>query len=79
MWKKRPVIASNKRKVILLYANIRLHGAKTVKEKLLELKWKILPHPAYSPDTALPDYALNLLMQHDLVGTRFKNVKEVRK
>ena len=40
--RKKPAIASNRRKVILLHDNGRPHIAKTVKETLLQLKWEIL-------------------------------------
>lgn len=77
--RKRPSIASNRRKVILLHVNARPHIGKTVKETLLQLHWEILPHPAYSPDIAPSDYHLFRSMQHGLAGTRFKNAEEVRK
>lgn len=76
--RKRPAIASNRRKVILLHDNARPHTGKTVKETLTQLEWETLPHPAYSPDIAPSDYHLFRSMQHGLSGTRFRNVEEVR-
>lgn len=77
---KRPAIASNRRKVILLRDNARPHVARVVKDTLLQLEWEVLPHPAYSPDIAPSDYHLFRSMQHGLAGsTRFRNAEEVRK
>jgi len=47
---KRPAVASNRRKVMLLHDNARSHVAKAVKKTLMQLEWEVLPHPAYSPD-----------------------------
>ena len=79
LMQKRPAIASNRRKVILLHDNARPHVARAVRETLLQLEWEVLPHPAYSPDIAPSDYYLFRLMQNDLADTRFRNVEEVRK
>ncbi|KYM94537.1 hypothetical protein ALC62_14980, partial [Cyphomyrmex costatus] len=39
---KRPQIASNRHKVILLHGNVRLHVVKEIKEALLQLEWDVL-------------------------------------
>jgi len=46
---KRSSVANNRCKIILLHDNARPHVTKSVKQKLLQLEWEILPHPAYSP------------------------------
>ena len=38
--------------------------AKFVKQTLMEYKWKVLPHPAYSPDLTQSDYHLFRWMQY---------------
>ena len=76
---KRPYHASKQNKVILLHDNARPHVALRTRETLMELKWELLPHPAYSPDIAPSDYHLFRSMQHSLSDTRFGNVEEVQK
>ncbi|KAG5322509.1 MOS1T transposase, partial [Pseudoatta argentina] len=49
---KRPLYAQRHDKVILLHDNARPHVAKPVITYLETLKWKVLPHPPYSPDIA---------------------------
>lgn len=71
-------VISNRWKVILLHDNARPHVALAVKQKLLELKWEILPHPVYSPDLTLSDYHIFCLMQHDLEDIHFANYGEVK-
>jgi histone-lysine N-methyltransferase SETMAR len=52
---------------------------------LLRYCWKreeldgveVLPHPAYSPDTAPSDYGLFRSMEHFLRGRRFESFDEV--
>jgi len=79
LMQKRLSVANNRRKVILLHDNVRPHVAKNAKQKLLQLEWEILPHPAYSPDLAPSDYHLFRTMQHALTDTHFSSYKEVQK
>ena len=55
---KRARYYSRHDKIILLHDNDRPHVAVPVKTYLETLKWKILPHPPYSPDIAPSDYHL---------------------
>jgi len=64
---------------MLLHDNARPHVAKAVKKKLMQLEWKVLPHPTYSPDLAPLDYYLFQSMQHGLVDTHFRNYEDVQK
>lgn len=66
---KRPFVANNRRKVILLHNNVRSHIVKSVKQTFLELEWEIFPHPMYSPNLVSSDYHFFRLMQHSLTNT----------
>ena len=43
--------------------------------KLTELKYKLLPHPAYSPDLALCNYYLSPKMEKWLAGKDLTQMK----
>jgi histone-lysine N-methyltransferase SETMAR len=45
-------------RVLFLHDNARPHTAKCTRDKLLQLGYEVLPHPAYSPDIAPSDYWL---------------------
>jgi histone-lysine N-methyltransferase SETMAR len=75
---KRPWNRRGKRPVTLLHDNARPHVAKLTQQKIQELGWKVLPHPAYSPDLAPSDFHLFRSMEHQLRGEVFKNFNEVR-
>jgi len=42
-------------------------------------KWKVLAHPAYSPDLAPSDYHLFRSMEHFLRGKEFENNEDLKK
>jgi len=48
-----------------------------VKQTLLQLKWEVLPHLAYSPAIAPTDYHLFQLVQHALTDIHFSSYEEV--
>lgn len=74
---QRPYSGHGRRPIILLHDNARPHTAIMTRNALKELKWEILPHPAYSPDIAPSDYHMFRSMQHGLSGTHFRNQHEV--
>lgn len=76
---KREWKGKGRRKVTLLHDNARPHVASVTQQKLTELGWEILPHPAYSPDIAPSDYHLFRSMQHSLAGNQFATEADVRK
>lgn len=46
----------------------RSHISLVTRRKLLELNWKVLPHPSYGPDIAPSDYQKFRLLQNSLAG-----------
>ncbi|CAK9816246.1 Histone-lysine N-methyltransferase SETMAR [Anthophora plagiata] len=81
--KVRPAIRSKRRGllskgVILQHDNARPHTAQLTRDKLQELGWEVLPHPAYSPDLAPSDFYLFGPLQDALRGKRFANNEEVK-
>lgn len=68
----------NRKRVILQQDNAKPHTAKRTREKIKELDFDLLPHPAYSPDLAPSDYYLFRSMAHFLRGRCFANDDEVR-
>ena len=56
--KKRSEYQKRQHKVIFFHDNAPSHTAKPVRDTLETLSWEVLPHAAYSPDLAPPDYHL---------------------
>jgi len=63
--------------VYFLHDNARPHVATMTRDKLLELKWKTLPHPPYSPDLAPTDYHLFRSLTAHLSGKTFNDNNEL--
>ena len=48
------------------------------RKNLLELGWKVIPHPPYSPDLAPSDYHLYCSLQNHLNGKKFYSNEAVK-
>lgn len=75
--KKRPALIS-RRGVILQHDNARPHVAVKTLKKIRELKYELLPHPAYSPDLAPSDYHLFRALDNHLRDKKFNNFQELK-
>lgn len=67
----------NRKRVILQQDNAKPHTSKVTLQKIEELQFDLLPHPAYSPDLAPSDYHLFRSMAHFLRGKFFASVDDV--
>ncbi|CAK9816645.1 Histone-lysine N-methyltransferase SETMAR [Anthophora plagiata] len=63
----------NRKGSILLHDNARPHVAQLTQQKLNELGYETLPHPAYSPDLSPTDYHFFKHLDHYLQGKIFTN------
>lgn len=68
----------NRKGVILLHDNARPHVAKMVHEKIVQLGWEVLAHPAYSPDLAPTDYHLFRALQNHLHGKSYEKDDDIQ-
>lgn len=73
--KKRPHLA--KKKVLFHHDNAPAHTAAVAAAKLVELRYKLLPHPPYSPDLAPCDFFLFPNLKKSLAGKKFLSNEEV--
>ena len=67
------------KKDILQYDNAWLHVVKRVETNLETLKWKVPPHPPFSPDIASSDYHLFRSMAHSRAKQHFPFYEDVKK
>ena len=65
--------------MILQHDDARPHVGKTVETYLETIKWKIQPHPPYSPDIAPSDYYFFRIMAHDLANQQFRSYEDIEK
>ena len=76
---KQPQYEQRHEKMILQHDNARPHVAKPVKTYLETLKWEVLPHRPYSPDTAPSNYYLLRSMAHGLADQQFRSYEDIEK
>ena len=63
---------------ILLHDNARPHVSRLTAQKLHDLKYEVLPHPAYSPDLSPSDYYMFKHMDAFLANKMFRNQGDVQ-
>lgn len=66
------------RGIEFLHDNARPHTATPTLALLEKFKWKIVPHPPYSPDLAPSDYFLFPKLKSELAGEHFDNEEELK-
>ena len=71
-------LKGNHDRVYFLHDNTRPHVAKSTREKLLELGWVTIPHPAYSPDLAPTDYHLFRSLSNHLREKKFDDESSLK-
>ena len=63
--------------VLLQQDNARVHTCKVAMDVVERNKYKLIPHPAYSPDLAPSDFFLFPNLKKDIHGLHFWSDKEV--
>lgn len=64
-------------KVYLLHDNAKPHTALMTREKIMELEFRLVPHPPYSPDIAPSDYHLFRSLQNHLGNQKFDDLQDL--
>jgi histone-lysine N-methyltransferase SETMAR len=64
--------------VVLHHDNAELHVEAITIEMIQKLKFKLLPHPAYSPDLAPSDNPIFRFLKDVLRGSKFASGEEVQ-
>lgn len=59
--------------MILLQDNVRCNTSFMTSELLMNYRWQVLDHPAYSPDLATSDYYLLGPLKGHLSGNHFES------
>ena len=75
--KEKPELA-NRKLIVFHHDNARPHTSLSTRTKLLELGWKVMSHPPYSPDLAPSDYHLFRSLQNFLNGKNFSNNDDLK-
>ncbi|GFV03305.1 mariner Mos1 transposase [Trichonephila clavipes] len=74
---KRPEL-TNRKCVVFHHDNARSRTSLVTRQKLLEFRWDVLPHPPYSPGLAPSDYFLFRSLQNALNdGDRFNSCQVI--
>jgi len=73
---KHPGMAK-KKMVLFHHDNAPAHSSRLAQQKLTELRFKLLPHPACSPDLASSNYHLLPKLKTFLIGQKFGSIEEV--
>jgi [histone H3]-lysine36 N-dimethyltransferase SETMAR len=64
---------------LLQHDNARPHTARMTMAAIADLRWELLPHPAYSPDLAPSDYHLFSELKKPLRGHRYENLNQMKR
>ncbi len=64
---------------LLQHDNARPHTARLTMDTISELRWELLPHPAYSPDPAPSDFHLFGKLKEPLRGKHYTTLKDLQK
>ncbi|GFY17130.1 histone-lysine N-methyltransferase SETMAR [Trichonephila clavipes] len=67
----------NRKSVLLLHDNVRLHVARVARNSIQRLGWENLSPPPYSPDLASSNYHLFHSLDNHLRGKSFTNEADV--
>lgn len=73
---KRPHL-EHERQILFHHVNAAAHSSLLATQKLRELRYELLPHPANSPDLAPSDFVLFPNLKKSLAGKRFTSNDEV--
>lgn len=68
----------NRKGPILLHDNARPHVSRITTQKLHDLKYEVLPHPAYSPDLSPSDYYMFKHVDKFLTNKMFRNEGDIQ-
>lgn len=63
---------------LLQHDNARPHTANLTMTVVRDLRWELLPHPAYSPDLSPSDYHLFPALKSPLRGKHYEGLKEMK-